>query len=652
MPLSLYTLLAVLLLPLGYFFYHRRYWYNSKLIQMWDFVLFMVAVVILCFVVLAFSKNPEVRSDKNLQLLHLLHIIPAIYIFLLVGLISKSGQGGVSRGGGGKSGDAKGGEVDFKPIRLKNTVEALTWDDVILDEKTKTELKMLVELLKDPKASLKYGIETPKGVLLSGPPGTGKTTIAKVIANTAGLSFFILKLDDVVSKWVGESEKNLSRLFKAAERYAPALIFVDEVDSIGAQRSGEHAWSDNLLNHMLQLIDGVVKSRGVHVVAATNRPDLVDGALKRAGRLNRTIEIPLPTREARIQLFALNLSKLNLADEIDLDVLAEVTEGKSGADIKAICNQAGLNAFRRESGGSENTREYQVRAVDIQEALQDFLVTLTPTTKRNPNDPHSNFIPTPVGEGVEEVGWDDLIINQEVKSELITLMELLKDPKSAAAYGVQVPKGVLLYGPPGTGKTTIARVIANSAGLTFFALRMDEVVSKWVGESEKNLSRLFDTAQKHSPSLIFVDEVDSLGAERGRSTNSSSDNLLNHLLQLIDGIIKSEGINIIAATNRPDLVDSALKRSGRLNRLIEIPLPDYKSRCLLFKQFLAKLRLEEELNLDILAKLTDGKSGADIKAICNQAGLNAFRRESAAGRRSFTVSHDDVRDALAVFLNQ
>jgi SpoVK/Ycf46/Vps4 family AAA+-type ATPase len=261
-----------------------------------------------------------------------------------------------------------------------------------------------------------------------------------------------------------------------------------------------------------------------------------------------------------------------------------------------------------------------------------------------------NYVPAPVQEGVETLAWDDLILNQDIKTELIMLMELLKDPQAAREYGVEVPKGVLFYGPPGTGKTTIAKVIANMAGLSFFMLRLDEVISKWVGESEKNLSRLFQTAQKQAPSLIFIDEVDSIGAQRSGQT-AWSDNLLNHLLQLIDGVVKSEGINVIAATNRPDLVDSALKRSGRLNRIIEIPLPDFESRKRLFDLYLSKLRLEDELDLDVLAKLTQGKSGADLKAICNQAGLNAFRRETMKGRRDYVVSHEDVREALEVFLN-
>jgi ATP-dependent 26S proteasome regulatory subunit len=231
----------------------------------------------------------------------------------------------------------------------------------------------------------------------------------------------------------------------------------------------------------------------------------------------------------------------------------------------------------------------------------------------------------------------------------MTLVDLLKNPQVAQNYGIEVPKGVLLAGPPGTGKTTIARILANTAGLTFFSLQANEVVSKWVGESEKNLSRLFNTAVKHAPSLLFIDEVDSIGAARSDARNHN-DNLLNHLLQLIDGIIQTAGVHVVAATNRPDLVDPALKRGGRLNRTIEIPLPDFNARKLLFQYYLSTLRLKEALNLDILAQVTHNKSAADIKAICNQAGLNAFRRETANGHREFMVDQEDVRQALKAFL--
>jgi ATP-dependent 26S proteasome regulatory subunit len=322
------------------------------------------------FAITNFALNRDVWGSLDRQVLLLLHLMPGFLTFLLVGVFIPKNIPSVAKVTQERQADP---HSNYKPVPIKPSTENNTWNEVIIDDKTKFELISLVELLKDSEITKEYGIEVPKGVLLAGPPGTGKTTIARVIASTAGLSFFAVRLDEVVSKWVGESERNLSLLFKAAEKHAPSLIFIDEVDSIGAQRSGgQHAWQDNLLNHMLQLIDGVVKSKGINVIAATNRPDLVDSALKRAGRLNRIIEIPLPNFEMRRMLFALYLAKIKVAEQFNLDTLAKMTEGKSGADIKAICNQAGLNSFQRESVSGR--REYLVTQNDMKEALKQFLV--------------------------------------------------------------------------------------------------------------------------------------------------------------------------------------------------------------------------------------------------------------------------------------
>ncbi|MCL4136236.1 UNVERIFIED_CONTAM: hypothetical protein GTU68_039688 [Idotea baltica] len=253
-----------------------------------------------------------------------------------------------------------------------NLIKKVSWDEIIIDKKLKDEIQSVVELLKNPKNAHKYGIEPPKGILLSGPPGNGKTMVAKVIANTANLNFFHLDSSEIVSKWVGDSEKNLSALFNAAKRHKPSVIFIDEIDSIGRQRSGNSGqpWAENLLNHLLQQMDGVVSSEGLYVIGATNRDDLVDDALKRAGRLNRVIRVDPPGSDARIDLFYLYLSKLNLGEDIDVNILARITEGCSGADIKEICNQAGLNAFKRE--GHLKNKSYTVNRDDLQLALQKF----------------------------------------------------------------------------------------------------------------------------------------------------------------------------------------------------------------------------------------------------------------------------------------
>ncbi|NLF24436.1 MAG: ATP-binding protein [Deltaproteobacteria bacterium] len=360
---SLTTLLLVMLLPFLYFGYHAKYWYNPPFLKRSDFFLMMLALCLGAVVIVKMIRALRAGEQEDLQLI-LMHLAPVLLVLLIV----RAGKVGI----GPRMQAAPNAEDATAAPGPSREIKRVTWDELIIDEGLKHELISIVELLKDPKTTRKYGIDVPKGILLTGPPGTGKTTIAKVIASTANLSFFVLSMDEIVSKWVGESEKNLTRLFDAARAHAPSVIFVDEVDSIGrARSSGGQQWAENLLNHLLQLIDGVVKTEGLYVIAATNRADLVDDALKRAGRLNKVIEIPLPDFNSRRQIFMLNLAKMPLAEQIDIDFLAHVTEGNSGADIKEICNQAGLNAFKRESG--KKKRSHTVCYADIELALSEFV---------------------------------------------------------------------------------------------------------------------------------------------------------------------------------------------------------------------------------------------------------------------------------------
>lgn len=633
------TMLLAFLLPFSFYGYRAHFWYSAEKIRFLDFVLQSVCGAA-CALMLLYSYGAAVSRDGEQLRWALLHIAPLVLAFLAVARSRGAGDLGGSEAGGRESRSSD--DTGFDPRARNEDVEEVRWEDLIVPQGTKDELLSVISLLKNPENAKQYGIALPKGILFNGPPGTGKTTIAKAVATQAGLNFFVLRANEIVSKWVGDSEKNLTKLFEAATRNAPAVIFIDEIDSLGKKRSGaDAAPGDNLLNHLLQLIDGVIKADGVYVIAATNRADLVDEALRRAGRLNRVIEIPLPDLVSRRKLLGVYSRKLKLSGDVDLDVLARVTEGNSGADIKAICNQAGLIAYQREQSVPERQRTHTVSSKDVEAALEMFAVD-----EDKAEEIERDSKPRQANAEIEKLTWDDIVVDAGLRAELQGVVELLKDPATAKRYGITVPKGILLNGPPGTGKTTIAKVIANEAGLAFFVLRADDIVSKWVGESEKNLTKLFKAAAQAAPSVIFIDEVDSIAKNRADGNAQHADNLLNHLLQLIDGIIQREGVYVIAATNRADLVDPALKRGGRLNKTIEVPLPNSEARHKLFELYLSRLPIEGVVNVEALARATEGRCAADIREICNQAGLNAFKRESARGSRDYSVTPDDLGDAL------
>jgi transitional endoplasmic reticulum ATPase len=639
--LSEVTMLGTFVLPFLYYGYQAKFWFDTSRLQLCDFLL-QVASVVLGVVLLIKLYYAVIDGEVGAVPLIVAHMCPLVLASLAIskgkGSTSSYNKDGSSSTGGKSS-------TEYDPRARNDEIDTVAWEDLIIGQQTKDELQSVINLLKNPKSAKDYGIALPKGILFNGPPGTGKTTIAKAVATMAGLNFFVLRANEIVSKWVGESEKNLTKLFENALRHGPSIIFIDEIDSLGKKRSDSGAsHNDNLLNHLLQLIDGVLKSEGVYVIGATNRADVVDDALRRAGRLNRVIEIPLPDYDSRRKLFQVYSRKLRLAHDVNIELLARVTDGNSGADIKAICNQAGLHTYQREQALPQKQRSLIVTSEDIQAALAMFSID---EEKAEDLMGYAAGSPQPLNGQIERVTWDDVIIDEDFKRELQSVVTLLRDPSTALRYGITVPRGILLNGPPGTGKTTIAKVIANEANLSFFVLQTDEIISKWVGESEKNLTRLFKAAAKHAPAVIFIDEVDSIAKNRAEGNAQHADNLLNHLLQLIDGIVKREGVYIIAATNRADLVDPALKRGGRLNKVIEVPLPNKAARVALFSLYLSKLPLSGAVDIEKLATATEGRCAGDIREICNQAGLNAFKRESGAGSREYRVTGSDLAQAIS-----
>ena len=365
---TLITLAAALCLPFAYLAATGRSRFSNFFSGRTDFVFFLLSLALAGFTILSIVIQGAAASAES-RLITFMHFFPAVLTLMLIQRFRQltDVKKLLSRNTSGEQGS------DYSPKPLNDEIEELSWDNLIIGSQLKSELQSVITLLKDPSGAANYGIDIPKGILLEGPPGTGKTTLAKVVANTAGLAFFSLRMDEVISKWVGDSEKNLSRLFSAAQSHAPSVIFIDEVDSIGKSRSSNSAaWADNLLNHLLQLIDGVVKTKGIYVIAATNRSELVDPALKRPGRLNKVILVPLPNTTNRKRMFDLHLSKLRLAPGVDVDSLARLTHGASGATIKAICNQAGLNAFQREAELPKKERSGIVNPADLESALNEF----------------------------------------------------------------------------------------------------------------------------------------------------------------------------------------------------------------------------------------------------------------------------------------
>ncbi|MCC6013254.1 MAG: CDC48 family AAA ATPase [Candidatus Verstraetearchaeota archaeon] len=516
--------------------------------------------------------------------------------------------------------------IKEEPVKeVEAAIPRVTYEDIGDLEDAKMKIREMIELpMKHPELFKHLGIEPPKGILLYGPPGCGKTLLAKAVATESGANFFSINGPEIMSKFYGESESRLREIFEEAEKAAPSVIFIDEIDSIAPKReevTGEV--ERRVVAQLLTLMDGL-KSRGqVVVIAATNRPEAVDPALRRPGRFDREIAIPMPDKKARKEILQVHLRNMPLADDVNIDELAELTHGYTGADIAALCREAAIRALRRflpkidlekKTIPANILKDLKVTRNDFFEAMKD----ITPSTLRE------------VYVEVPEVHWSDIGGLEDVKKQLREMVELpMKHPELFEKMGITPPKGILLYGPPGCGKTLLAKAVATESGANFISVRGPEILSKWVGESEKAIREIFKKARQAAPCVIFFDEIDSIAPVRGGRFDSSgvTERIVNQLLAEMDGLIPLRGVVVIAATNRPDIIDPALLRPGRFDRLVFIPLPDKKAREEIFKVHTRKMPLAEDVNISVLADMTEGYTGADIEAICREAALNAIRED-------------------------
>jgi len=516
-------------------------------------------------------------------------------------------------------------QILTEPAAEAKGVPRTTYEDIGGLEDEIQRIREMVELpMRHPELFQRLGIDPPKGVLLHGPPGCGKTLLARAVANESDANFFSINGPEIMSKFYGESEARLREMFQQAQQNAPSIIFIDELDAIAPKReevTGEV--ERRVVAQLLALLDGLSGRGNVIVIGATNRPNALDPALRRPGRFDREVEIGIPDKRGRHEILLIHTRGMPLASDVDLRLLADRTHGYTGADMAALCRETAMKALRRylpeinldeERIPPSVLEKMEVRMEDFTNAFKE----ITPTAMRE------------VAVEVPAVHWDEVGGLEEVKQELKEAVEWpLKSPEVFKRMGIQPPKGILLFGPPGCGKTMLARAVATESEANFISIKGPEVFSKWVGESEKAIREVFRKARMASPAVVFFDEFDSLVPRRGLGFSDSgvSERVISQLLTEMDGIMALEDVVVIAATNRPDIVDPAVLRPGRFDRLIYIPEPNEAARLEVFKIHAKNMPLSRDLDLKELARITKGYSGADISSICREAAMNALRTD-------------------------
>jgi len=537
-------------------------------------------------------------------------------------------------------------EVIPEAKELKDlTLPSITYDDIggLGDEIDK--VREMIELpLKHPELFDRLGIKAPKGVLLRGPPGTGKTLIAKAVASETNTHFININGPEIMSKYYGQSEENLRKVFDEAEKNAPAIIFIDEIDAIAPKRgevTGEV--ERRVVAQLLALMDGL-KGRGkVIVIAATNRPDALDDALRRPGRFDRELEIGVPNAEGRKEILQIHTRGMPLSKDIDLNEISKITYGFVGADLEALCREAAMNTLRGilpklnldEKIPADILEEIEVTREDFEVAMK----TIEPSAMREV------LIRTP------NVSWKDIGGLEEVKKQLVEAVEWpLKSPEKFDRLGIRMPKGIFLYGPPGCGKTMLAKAVAKESNANFISIKGPELLSMWVGESEKAVRKIFKKARQVSPSIVFFDEIDAITSRRGAEIGTKvEERIVDQLLTELDGLEELGNVIVIGATNRPDIVDSAMLRPGRFDLMINVGAPDDAARLSILKAHTKKMPLDKNVDLRKISMETDYFSGADLEGLCREAGMIALRENEDADiikRSHFVKAMQKIKPSL------
>ncbi|MFL6401166.1 MAG: CDC48 family AAA ATPase [Nitrososphaeraceae archaeon] len=510
----------------------------------------------------------------------------------------------------------------------KNT--QVTYEDIGGLKEEIQKVREMIELpLRHPEIFEKLGIEAPKGVLLYGPPGTGKTLLAKAVVNETNANFYSIGGPEIMSKFYGESEERLRETFRQAQENSPSIIFIDEIDSIAPKR--EEVSGDvekRVVSQLLSLMDGIEARGKLVVIGATNRPNAIDPALRRPGRFDREIEIGIPDEEGRFDILQIHTRGMPLTEDVNLESIAKVTHGFVGADLEALSKEAAMRSLRRilpeinmeqSKIPVEVLNKIKITNEDFQNGLKD----VQPSAMREVQIQRPN------------VNWDDIGGLAEVKEDLAEAIEWpLKHADLFNQADVKPPKGLLLYGPPGTGKTMIAKAVATTSEANFISVKGPELISKWVGESEKGVREIFRKARQAAPCIIFFDELDAVAPRRGRSEGDAhvTERVISQMLTEMDGLEDLKGVVVIGATNRPDIIDEALLRPGRFDRILEVPLPDKEARKQILGIHTKRKPLDYTVNIDKLIELTEGYTGADIAAITNAAAMSAIKEYIEASK--------------------